>query len=345
MISRKRGHLPIDFSCAFFDYDRQSAAPTELRRARMSKPRLDGSQRPELARLQTAPPSKGIEYEVVPVDPNASFYLAEFQWKYFPYFWHYHPEIELGLVIQGRGMRIVGDSIEHFEEGDLCLLGGNLPHCWVSDRKRQKKLARSAVIQFRADFLGDRFFTAPELRHIRDMLTRARCGFRIEGATRKAVTERMLLMLRLPLGRWEQISHLLWILGTLAESKECVPLATGRAEPETDRHDRQKINQVLALTNVTPGELPSQKVVAEAVRLSPAAFSRFFRKHLGKTYVDYVIDLRVAHVCRQLINTEAGITEIAYASGFESLSNFNRQFSKRKGCSPGAWREMALRER
>ena len=311
----------------------------------MSKPRLDGSQRPELARLQTAPPSKSIEYEVVPVDPNASFYLAEFQWKHFPYFWHYHPEIELGLVIQGRGTRIVGDSIEHFEEGDLCLLGGNLPHCWVSDRKREKKHARSAVIQFRADFLGERFFAAPELRHIRELLTRARCGFRIEGTTRKTVTERMLQMLRLPLGHWEQISNLLWILGTLAESEECVPLATGRAEPETDRHDRQKINQVLALTNVTPGELPSQKTVSEAVRLSPAAFSRFFRKHLGKTYVDYVIDLRVAHVCRQLIDTEAGITEIAYASGFESLSNFNRQFAKRKGCSPGAWREMALAER
>jgi len=194
-------------------------------------------------------------------------------------------------VFQGRGTRIVGDSIEHFEAGDLCLLAPPR-HCWVSDRKRQKTRSHSAVIQFRPDFLGDKFFAASELRPIRELLGPARRGLRIEGTTRTAVTERMRQMLRLPVGHWQHISQLLWILGTLAESRECVPLATDRPEPETARYDRKKINQVLTLTNVAPGELPSQEAVAGAVRLSPAAFSRFFKKHLGKTYINYVIDLR-----------------------------------------------------
>jgi len=294
--------------------------------------------------ITSSPGERGIVYEVIPTRPESSIHVAEIRRRRFGYFWHYHPEIEFTLVLQGQGTRFIGDSIEHFEQGDLCLVGSNLAHCWISD-EAQPTASRSIIVQFRPDFLGDTIFTVPELRSIQQLFNRAKRGLRIEGATRADLSAKIISMWRQPPGHWRQILDLLSILALLAQSKECVPLATDRSEPETDQKDRSKINLILKSTNVPPSELPSQKSIAETVRLSPAAFSRFFKRQMGKTYMDYVIDLRIAYVCRALLNTDTGITEIAFNTGFQSLSNFNRQFHKRKGTSPKAWRKQVLEQR
>jgi AraC-like DNA-binding protein len=286
----------------------------------------------------------GIDYEIVPTDPRASFYIADGRIKYFPYFWHYHPELELALIIQGRGTRIVGDSLEHFEEGDLCFLGPNLPHCWVSDQARRSPV-RSAVIQFLPGFLGEKFLTLPEIGLLQNLFTRAKRGLCVRDKTRSLVTPKVIEMLRRPIGHWRHIHDLIWILGTLAESRECTPLALGGLEPMTDTSGRRKINQVLELTGVAANELPSQQAVASAVRLSPPAFSRFFKQCMGKTYMAYTIDLRIARACRALVETDQAITEIAYEAGFSTLSNFNRTFRQMKDMAPREYRNLIRSER
>ena len=286
---------------------------------------------------------RGIEFEVIQRDPQASFYVAETRVKLLPYFWHYHPEMELALILKGRGTRIVGDSVEHFEAGDLCVLGPNLPHCWISD-PNQETGSHAIAIQFLPDFLGEKAFASPELHAIRQLLIRARRGLRFDGPSRAVLREKMIEIARLPSGHWQRVPQLLWLLGLLAENSHAAPLATDRPEPAADQNDRRRISRVMALTNVAPDEFPSQKVVDDAMRLSPAAFSRFFRQHMGKTYVDYIIDLRLAHVCRGLMESDASIIEAAFAAGFSTLSNFNRQFRRRKGCTPRQWRERTLRQ-
>src|SRR5512137_397445 len=94
--------------------------------------------------------ARRVHYEEVPSDLGAAFTFREFNWPRFPFNWHYHPEAELTWIIRGRGMRFVGDSVEEFADGDICLLGCNAPHCWVSNKNAEPGVC-SLVIQFRPE--------------------------------------------------------------------------------------------------------------------------------------------------------------------------------------------------
>jgi AraC-like DNA-binding protein len=91
------------------------------------------------------------------------------------------------------------------------------------------------------------------------------------------------------------------------------------------------------------GDPVSQAEAARLVRLSPAAFSRFFRRSVGKTFQAYLTDLRLSEACRQLLESDRTISEIAFAAGFGNLSNFNRSFRIARGMPPGRFREQARR--
>ena len=82
----------------------------------------------------------------------------------------------------------------------------------------------------------------------------------------------------------------------------------------------------------------TQAEVAQAVGLSPAAFSRMFRRITGGTFTQYLQRLRVSEACRLLIETDRSVTSIAYASGFQNLSHFNRVFREKIGQAPMEYR-------
>jgi AraC-like DNA-binding protein len=88
------------------------------------------------------------------------------------------------------------------------------------------------------------------------------------------------------------------------------------------------------------GEL-SLAAVAREARLSPAAFSRFFRRMTGRTFVGWVNEVRIGHACRLLVQTDRPVLAIALDSGFGNLSNFNRTFRRLRGCAPRVWRRAA----
>jgi len=81
------------------------------------------------------------------------------------------------------------------------------------------------------------------------------------------------------------------------------------------------------------------KTLADIAGMTPAAFSRFFRTRTGKTVSDYMIDIRLGHAARLLVDSPTSVAEICYACGFNNISNFNRIFKKKKGCTPTAFRD------
>ena len=81
------------------------------------------------------------------------------------------------------------------------------------------------------------------------------------------------------------------------------------------------------------------KTLSDIAGMTPAAFSRYFRMKTGKTVSDYIIDIRLGHAARQLVDTTNSVADICYDCGFNNISNFNRIFKKKKGCSPTAFRE------
>src|SRR6516162_7051730 len=103
--------------------------------------------------------------ERVSAGPAASFVCRRRVEARVGFAWHFHPELELTLIVRSRGRRFVGDSIEPYEDGDLVLLGPDLPHTWHSDPRR-KGPHEAVFCQFPRDFLGGDFLSAPELAAI-----------------------------------------------------------------------------------------------------------------------------------------------------------------------------------
>jgi AraC-like DNA-binding protein len=284
--------------------------------------------------------ARRLQYETIPLDAKVSFAVLEFRPRYYKFVWHYHPELELALIMKGRGLRFVGDSIQEFREGDLCLLGPNLPHTWFSP-KIPKTHENSMVIQFLPECLGDKFLAIPEARPIVDLLARSTRGLQIQGKTRQQVTEILLQMRKQTPGSLQHLNGFVTILTLLGESRELKPITVANYEPLLSEHANRKVNQVLNLIHSHMDEIPTQEQMAKTLRLSPQAFSRFFKRCLSKTYVEYVNELRVGRVCRALIESDASVTEIAYEAGFNNISNFNEQFRKFKRMTPREYRRLA----
>lgn len=286
------------------------------------------------------PSARALRYESVPHPNTASFTFREFRWARFPFNWHYHPELELTLIVAGRGLRFVGDSAEEFAPGDLCLLGANTPHCWASHAGAPPGV-RSLVLQFRPEAWGEGFLRLPEVARLVELFDRARRGLAVEGATRRTVAGMVHAMTALPAGSLRRLAALLDILERLAVSGDLRPLAAvgseAPARPETNR----RLGKILEFIHAHLGPDLSESQVARAVGLSPDAFSQFFRRTLGKPYIRYVNELRVQQACRALIESDQRISEVALAAGFNNLSHFNAQFRRFKETSPRAFRQRA----
>ena len=274
--------------------------------------------------------------ENIPLPGPASVTVREFRQSAFRRPWHQHPEVELTWILKGSGLRYVGDSVEPFRAGDFCLLGSNLPHTWLSP-EGETKAVHSLVVQFDPVRWGATLTELPEFTKIADLFERAGRGLCFN--TTVANRARNLLFRRnTPLGHF---TALLDILEELAEQParelSFAPQASSRrmnADP--------RIRVVLAFLSKNASSSIRQKDVAKLVRLSPAAFSRFFRRGVGKTFGAYLADLRLSEACRRLLDTNDSISRIAYDAGFQNLSNFNRCFRKARGMSPKAFRRQAL---
>ncbi len=270
--------------------------------------------------------------ERVSTDAGASFLCRRRLDTRFGFHWHFHAEIELTAILHSRGRRFVGDSIEAYGDGDLVLLGPNLPHTWQSDAGRRGR-HEAVFCQFPETFLGTEL---PELVGVRRLLQRSSRGLRFTGATQKAVLRKMEVLDRAQ--GLTRLRGLLDILDQLARSRDARPLSSREFVPELRRGDAERVDRVCRHLN---GRVTEGVTLAEAARvahLSIPAFSRAFRRTTGKTLVGYLQELRTGLACRALIESERPISDIAFGSGFHNLSNFNRRFRELKGMSPREYR-------
>lgn len=253
----------------------------------------------------------------------------------FDFFWHYHPEYELTLIIKGRGRRLVGDSHEQFESGDLVLLGPDLPHTWISDDKHKEKEI-AVVIQFSSNFIK-RFTELAELTSINKLLTLAKQGISFKGEITAEFVEQMK---QLPKKSGvERVMGLLYIFQELSKMKLSV-LASEYYQPLKGKENEKRINKVCQYVQKHAVEALTIHKAATLIHLSPSAFCKFFKRMTGTTFSDYVNDIRIANVCNQLITTDMPVAEIAYSNGFETLTYFNRIFLKKKNMTPTQYRKV-----
>jgi len=264
---------------------------------------------------------------------GASFVAYHSVVPYFEFKWHYHPEYELTLITKGEGKRLVGDSYESFETGDLVLLGSGLPHTWSSEPQRGGTSA--VVIQFSSEFIGS-FLRHAEFADIERLLSNASSGLFFPSVqNRNTVT----LIKKLPSRTGiEKVMALLDILRQLSIQQPSA-LASEFFSPVKGKESEGRINKVFTYIQKQSADGLSLRKAAELVHLSDSAFCKFFKRVTGRTFSDYVNDIRTGNACRLLTETDRTIGEVAHASGFESLTYFNRVFLKKKGMTPGAFRK------
>jgi YesN/AraC family two-component response regulator len=106
--------------------------------------------------------------------------------------------------------------------------------------------------------------------------------------------------------------------------------------------NQQRINKVFLYVQKEFKEHISLKKAASIIHLSESAFCKFFKRASGKTFSTYVNDIRIAYASQLLIESDKAIGEIAFESGFESLTYFNRVFLKTKGVKPRELRTSAM---
>jgi AraC-like DNA-binding protein len=252
--------------------------------------------------------------------------------------WHCHPELELLLIERSRGMRFVGDSAEPFHPGDLVLVGPNLPHVWLNNdlpKRPRHNHSASVLIQFRENLLGPDAWKAPELSAIAGLLQRSHQGVHFTGPDARVAARRMIRLSRM--AGVERIAGLLELLDFLAQCRGQRLLSSARYMPKLNRSDGRRIEAVRRYVEANLGRAIRQPRAAALARLSPARFSAFFHQRMGCTFSAYVNRLRVARVATLLTEEKMSISEACYASGFNSLSNFNAQFRALKGMSPRAF--------
>jgi AraC-like DNA-binding protein len=283
---------------------------------------------------------KPLLEKVAPADGASWAWLDRRLDDAIPFQWHHHPEFELTLTLNSRGQRFIGDHIGEYDDGDLVLIGPNLPHTWASRAKLEdSRPHRALVMWFRPDWAAPFVAGLTELRPVGEMLGRAKAGLQFSptAATRARPTIETLFALE---GE-ERLLALLNILAFLARDRAALPLATVVGhEPAADR---TRIDRVLDHIHVHYAHGISIEALAEIAALSPSGLHRLFRRHTRQTVSDYVMRLRIGEACALLSGTSRPIAHIAGEVGYNTLANFNRQFRALKGMTPRDYRRPFMR--
>ena len=277
-----------------------------------------------------APIHKNIESQVHTVT------VQELKAPHFDPNWHFHPHYQLFTVLEGTGKRLIGDSIQTFGPGDTVFLGPDVPHLWRSDPAyfdaATELYTHGVVLYFQEDFLGKDFLEKPEMLGLRQLLIDSKRGIEYRGELREHIRTELLAMISTE--GFKSILRLLTLLDTLAHEPGGSPISSyGYVNTykvsETER--MQKVHDYVLqhfFQEIRLGD------VASLAGMTEAAFCRYFKARSNKTFIDFVNEIRIGHACKLLLEDKWTIAQIAYDSGFDSLSNFNRNFKKYIGHTP-----------
>ncbi len=270
------------------------------------------------------------------IDHRSSVIYQNLKDPHFDPNWHFHPHYQLFSVFEGTGTRLIGDSIQPFGPGDTVFLGPDIPHLWRSDppyfEPGSGRLTHGIVLYFQEDFLGKELFNRQEMFQIAQFLRESSRGYVLTGKIREQVRNELIQLA--DASDFHRITGLLILLHELALTSEKHPITSYGYQntykvSETER--MQKVHNYLL--QHFKEEIRLREVASHA-GMSEAAFCRYFKTRTGKTLTDFISEIRIGHACKLLITDTWSISQVAYESGFDTLSNFNRYFKKIKGKTP-----------
>jgi AraC-like DNA-binding protein len=275
-----------------------------------------------------------LEKSRIPI--NKAFVAKELIAPYFDKHWHFHKEYQLFLVLEGKGTRFIGNQMKPFREFDMVFTGPNLPHLWKNDsayfEKESTLQTHGIVVYFGDDLFGEALREKEELEMINILFQKSLRGLEITGSTNLDLRKKMKALVHKT--GIESFLLLLDILKTIAVSSECKPITQAGYINNNKESEKDRMRQVYEfVTENFPKKILLEEV-ANLANMTESAFSRYFKSRMNKPFSEFLSDVRINHACKLLHEAEINISQVCYESGFNTLSNFNKQFKDRMGVSP-----------
>ena len=254
--------------------------------------------------------------------------------------WHYHPEVELIHFHRGSGTQFVGDNIKRFFAGDIVLVGSNLPHYWRFDAPSEAEDSSgnvvSTVIHFTPDFWGEKFLDLSENKPVRLVLEKAGRGLLLTGRLKDDVQQQIACLDHAE--GPDRIMTLMKILYTIYRSEEAVMLSSIGYQSVLLDSENDRINDIYEYTLNNFHKKIYLEHVAGIAGLVPNSFCRYFKSRTGKTYLQFLTEIRVGNACKLLMDDNINLKEVCYESGFANFSCFHKRFKEITGQSPHHYR-------
>lgn len=258
------------------------------------------------------------------------FAIRYLQEKHFDPVWHAHSEYQLFVVLKGTGTRFIGDSIKSFKPNELILTGPHLPHVWRSDDvyfDRDTAFNTSGIVVYlNENFLGEHILEKEEMILLKKLFIRSMRGLEFYGQKKMQVIDMMKELVNLK--GIPSVIHLLHILEILAGMKEYHYISTKAYDDAFDQHETDRLNKVYEYAFQNFRKKVLLEDLADLLHMTPTSFSRYFTMKNNKPFSRFISEIRIKHACKMLTETDESIAKICYDCGFNTLSNFNKQFKE-----------------
>jgi len=251
--------------------------------------------------------------------------------------WHFHPEYEILLNLKNNGTRIIGNNVELFDEYDMVLIAGNVPHCW-NYYKTGESLPEnhSIVVHFPLNFFGNEFLNQHEMVKVRELFAEAEKG--VAFSVQDAKTAEKILISMVSHSGIDKILDFFHLLKLMCNSTHRRQLSTENYKIGFERPANKIIAKVLSFIRENYNKHLTLKDVSNVADMKPFSFSKYFKKYTGTGFIEYLNQVRANRACYLLRETDTAIHDIVKDCGFFSVSNFNKQFKKIMGISPRSYR-------
>ena len=286
---------------------------------------------------------KSIMNEKLSMSSQSPLMARYFDYAHFTYPWHFNSEYEIIYIENGTGTRFVGNSIEKFGAGEVLLIGTNLPHYLKSDESYHAENSglrvKGTIVQFEKDFMHYSVNYYPQFIGIKRLFEEANAGVIFPAESSE---ELIRLLNRMPTDKGiHQIITLVQILGTMSNIKTRRMIST-----QMDIFPAQKgikrLDKIITFINKNYTRKITLEEVASYAAMNKSAFCRYFKNETGKSFVHFLMEMRIGYACKLLLMNNVNISQVCSECGFESIAHFNQSFKKIKGYTPSDYRKNML---
>lgn len=286
---------------------------------------------------------KTIMNERLSISKSSPLNVRFYDYNHFTYPLHFHSEYEIIYIKESTGTRFIGNSIAKYEAGDILLIGSNLPHFLKSDEVYHTNACdlrvKGTIIHFEKEFMYCAINYYPHFIKIKNLLQESQRGIYFAKGHFRKLQE---LLEKIPLENGlNQLMLFLEILKEMSETDEKQTISTTDFVNETI-YDTARIDKIISYLNKNYTRHISLDEIASFAAMNSSAFCRYFKSKTGKSFKNYILDMRIGYACKLLLMEDVSVSQLSSQCGFETISHFNKTFKKNTGFVPSHYRKMML---